>query len=145
MICNFLLTRPLEPAELTEVLAAVVRVPHRQVDVRAGRDALGERDWDAFVLCTYHPARGDVAMSLDIQVQPATAVYGAPATEPELAAAFAGATGVPVLHPDDRIDPDTYWVTAPTGTVTRARLLASGDEPTTYTVNPDGLLSPCGA
>ncbi|MEV7679534.1 hypothetical protein AB0O64_13385 [Streptomyces sp. NPDC088341] len=135
MICNFLLSRRLEPAELTEALADVVRVPRGQVDVCAGRDDLGERDWEAFVLCTYRPVRGDVAMSLDIQVQPSTAVHGAPVTEPELAVAFARGTGVMVLHPDDRIDPETYWLTDPAGTVTRARLLASDDDPTTYTVD----------
>ncbi|MFF3749815.1 hypothetical protein ACFYYH_05035 [Streptomyces sp. NPDC002018] len=134
MICNFLLSRRLEPCELAEALADVVRVPPGQVDVCAGGDEFGERDWEAFVLCTYRPVDGDVAMSLDIQVQPSTAVHGAPASEPELAVAFARGTGVTVLHPDDRIDPDTYWLTDPAGTVTRVRLLARGDGPTTYTV-----------
>lgn len=144
MLCNFLISQCLEPSELVAALADAVGVPPGQVDVCAEQDGHDERDWEAFVLCTYHRVRGDVVMSLDVQVQPATVAYGAPETESELAAAFAGRTGVAVLYPDDRADPETYWLAAPAGeppatVVTRTRLVASdvasAEERPTYTVD----------
>lgn len=114
------------------------------MDVCAEADSQDLRDWEAFVLCTHHRVRGDVAMSLDVQVQPATVAYGAPETEAELAEALAARTGVAVLYPDDRVDPETYWLAAPAGgssatVVTRARLVASdvasAEERPVYTVN----------
>ncbi|MDX3851665.1 hypothetical protein [Streptomyces sp. AK02-01A] len=137
MICNFLLSRRLEPAALAAGLTDAARVPAGQADVRREDDDQAERDWEAPVLCTYHYVRGDVVMSLDIQVrhEPGARPAGAPSSEAELAAAFAGRTGVAVLYPDDRADPETYWLADPVGTVTRARLVASDDEPPRYTVD----------
>ncbi|MEU3186857.1 hypothetical protein ABZ707_22070 [Streptomyces sp. NPDC006923] len=137
MICNFLLGRRLEPAELAAGLTDAARVPAGRADVRREDDDQAGRDWQAPVLCTYHSVRGDVVMSLDIQVrdEPGARPAGAPSSEAELAAAFAGRTGVAVLYPDDRADPETYWLADPWGTVTRARLVASDDEPPRYTVD----------
>ncbi|MFE2495930.1 hypothetical protein [Streptomyces scopuliridis] len=144
MLCNFLISQRLEPSELIAALAYATRVRPGQVDVCAEADSQDARDWEAFVLCTHHRVRGDVAMSLDVQVQPATLAYGAPETEAELAVAFAARTGVAVLYPDDRVDPETYWLAAPAGgspatVVTRARLTfsdaASADERPVYTVD----------
>ncbi|MFE7567706.1 hypothetical protein ACFU76_12160 [Streptomyces sp. NPDC057539] len=144
MLCNFLISQRLEPSELVAALAYATGVRPGQVDVCAEVDSQDARDWEAFVLCTHHRVRGDVVMSLDVQVQPATAAYGAPETEAELAVAFAARTGVAVLYPDAGVDPETYWLAAPAGgspdtVVTRARLAASdaasADERPVYTVN----------
>ncbi|PVE12052.1 hypothetical protein [Streptomyces scopuliridis] len=144
MLCNFLISQRLEPSELIAALAYATGVRPGQVDVCAEADSQDLRDWEAFVLCTHHRVRGDVAMSLDVQVQPATVAYGAPETEAELAEALAARTGVAVLYPDDRVDPETYWLAAPAGgssatVVTRARLVASdvasAEERPVYTVN----------
>ncbi|MFE4643768.1 hypothetical protein [Streptomyces sp. NPDC056730] len=130
MLCNFLISQRLEPSELIAALAHATGVRPGQVDVCAEEDGQDARDWEAFVLCTHHRVRGDVVMSLDVQVQPATVAYGAPETEAELAAAFAARTGAAVLYPDDHVDPETYWLAAPAGgspapVVTRARLVAA--------------------
>ncbi|MCL7376011.1 hypothetical protein [Streptomyces sp. 35G-GA-8] len=144
MLCNFLISQRLEPSELVAALAYATGVRPGQVDVCAEVDSQDARDWEAFVLCTHHRVRGDVVMSLDVQVQPATAAYGAPETEAELAVAFAARTGVAVLYPDAGVDPETYWLAAPAGgspdtVVTRARLAASdassADGRPVYTVN----------
>ncbi|MGW6237405.1 hypothetical protein [Streptomyces sp. NPDC055094] len=148
MLCNFLISQPLEPSELIAALAHATGVRPGQVDVCAEEDGQDARDWEAFVLCTHHRVRGDVVMSLDVQVQPATAAYGAPETEAELAAALAARTGAAVLYPDERVDPETYWLAAPAGgspapVVTRARLVAAevapdvteADERPIYTVD----------
>ncbi|MEV6421993.1 hypothetical protein [Streptomyces sp. NPDC051662] len=145
MLCNFLISQRLEPSELVAALAYATGVRPGQVDVCAEVDSQAARDWEAFVLCTHHRVRGDVVMSLDVQVQPASAAYGAPETEAELAVAFAARTGVAVLYPDAGADPETYWLAAPAGgspatVVTRARLaaasdVASADERPVYTVN----------
>ncbi|MFJ9027814.1 hypothetical protein ACIRQP_04680 [Streptomyces sp. NPDC102274] len=130
MLCNFLISQRLEPSELIAALADATGVRPGQVDVCAEEDGQDARDWEAFVLCTHHGVRGDVVMSLDVQVQPATVAYGAPETEAELAVTFAARTGAAVLYPDDRVDPETYWLAAPAGgspdtVVTRARLVVS--------------------
>ncbi|WP_328583382.1 hypothetical protein [Streptomyces sp. NBC_00370] len=135
MICNFLVSRRMEPAELIAGLADAAQVPAGQVDVCHEDGDMDHRDWGAPVLCTYHCLRGDVAMSLDIQVRSAAGTAGAPGTEAELALAFAVRTGTGVLYPDDRIDPETYWLADRTGTVTRARLLATDEERPVYRVD----------
>ncbi|AXG80024.1 hypothetical protein [Streptomyces paludis] len=145
VICNFLLSRSLTPAEQVAALARAVRLDPGRVDVRHADSDQTDRDWDAPVLCTYHPVRGDVVQSLEVQLQSAALAPGAPADEAALAAEFARGAGVAVLYPDDRIDPETYWLTAPdlareaprTGVApaVRARLVASDDDPPTYTVD----------
>ncbi|MFC5804441.1 hypothetical protein [Streptomyces formicae] len=138
MIANLLISRRLEPSALAAALADVVGVPAEQVDVCHADGDQDHREWEAAVLCTYHYVRGDVVMSLDVQVR--DDVDG-PAGEAELAAAFAERTGTGVVYPDDRIDPETFWLADPSGTVTRTRLVASEDEhdeehePPTYSVD----------
>ncbi|MEU2434551.1 hypothetical protein ABZ611_34640 [Streptomyces sp. NPDC007861] len=138
MIANLLTSRRFESSALAAALADVVGVPADQVDVCHADADQDHREWEAAVLCTYHYVRGDVVMSLDVQVR--DDVDG-PAGEAELAAAFAGRTGVGVVYPDDRIDPETFWLADPGGTVTRARLVASEEAydgehgPPRYTVD----------
>ncbi|MEW1723564.1 hypothetical protein [Streptomyces sp. NPDC093109] len=143
VICNFLLGRALSPAEQTAALAGAVRLDPGRVDVRHADSDQTDRDWEAPVLCTYHSVRGDVVQSLEVQLQPATQAPGVPADEPALAVEFARRAGVAVLYPDDRTDPETYWLTAPdpaspgsgAATAVRARLVASDDDPPSYTVD----------
>ncbi|MEV7421028.1 hypothetical protein [Streptomyces sp. NPDC091212] len=141
LLCNFLISRSLEPAELAAGLADAVRLAPGHVDVRHTDSDQTDRDWEAAVLCTYHPVRGDVALSLDLQLRPEALAPGAPASEPALAAEFARTTGAAVLFPDDRIDPETYWLADPgapdplAASAVRARLVASDEDPPVYTVD----------
>ncbi|RDG40131.1 hypothetical protein [Streptomyces corynorhini] len=141
LLCNFLISRSLNPVELAAGLADAVRLTPGHVDVRHTDSDQTDRDWEAAVLCTYHPVRGDVALSLDLQVRPEALAPGAPASEPSLAAEFARTTGAAVLFPDDRIDPETYWLADPgapdplAAAAVRARLVASDEESPVYTVD----------
>ncbi|MGW1883990.1 hypothetical protein [Streptomyces sp. NPDC001970] len=147
VIANLLIGRRLDSSALAVALADVVGVPAGQVDVCHGEADQDHRDWEAAVLCTYHYVRGDVVMGLDIQVR--DDVCG-PAGEAELAAAFAERTGAGAIYPDERIDPETFWLADPSGTVTRTRLILSEgegdthdeDEPPTYTVDAVEAPSP---
>ena len=132
MIANLLISRRLAPSDLAAALAGVVGVPAERVDVCDEDGDQDGRDWEAPVLCTYHEVLGDVMMSLDIYVRDDA---GTDAGEPDLAQAFAIRAGVGTLYPDDRRDPETYWLADPDGTVTRARLIATDDERPVYTVD----------
>ncbi|WP_418958853.1 hypothetical protein [Streptomyces tritici] len=134
MIADLLISRRLEPSRLAAALADAVGVPAERVDVCHDEGDQDARDWEADVLCTYHYLRGDLAMSLDLYVRDEEGADGS-AGEPALAAALAGRTGAGVLYPDERADPETYWLADPGGTVTRLRLLASDEETPTYTVD----------
>ncbi|GGL02801.1 hypothetical protein [Nocardia jinanensis] len=134
MIANLLISRRLDPVALAAALADAAGVPVGRVDVCREDGDQDARDWEADVLCTYHYLRGDVAMSLDVYVRDEE---GANCTsgEPGLAAALAERIGAGMLYPDDRVDPSTYWLADPGGTVARIRLLASEDEPPVYMVD----------
>ncbi|MFG2334630.1 hypothetical protein ACGFMM_34195 [Streptomyces sp. NPDC048604] len=140
MIADLLLGRLLDPAVLAAALADAVGVPVGRVDVCHEHGDMDARDWEADVVCTYHFLRGDLAMSLSLYVRDEEGAEGSEG-EPRLAAALAARTGAGVVYPDDRIDPETWWLADPGGTVTRMRLVSSDygeewdDERPVYTVD----------
>jgi hypothetical protein len=118
MTYDLLLIGDLHLARLTAALSVLVAVPVEAVDVAAA-DGGEDRNWDALVLCTYEAVRGDVTWSLDVHVSDAV-----PAA-PDLAAAAEQLTlalGVPVLFSAQAFPPSAYWLAAPDGPRTRARV-----------------------
>jgi hypothetical protein len=104
-------------ARLRAALARITKVPVDAVDV-AGADA-EDRNWQAAVICTCEPRSGDVKWSLDIYVTDAAGDQGSPArTAEELAYELR----VPVLYDAGGGRPSAYWLAAPDGPRTRARV-----------------------
>jgi hypothetical protein len=117
---NLLLAGDLDRARLAAALAALASVPLDAVDV-ADVDA-PERNWDVAVSCTCEPARGDVSWVLDLYL---TVGVQARPTEEQAAAYLAEHLAVPVLFPAENLPPSAYWLAAPGGLRTRARVYSS--------------------
>lgn len=149
LTADLMLSRRLEPRRLVAVLARATGVDPAHVDIRHTDADQEGRDWDARVLCTYHELLGDVRMSLSVSVRlddaAGPAAPAGPVTEAGLAARVAELAGAGVIHTDDRIDPSTWWLSDPSGVVTRVRLYEhdapeGADEPPTLTL--DAVESP---
>lgn len=132
MTYNLFTTDRLQPPRISDALASCLNIELDSVDV-ADIDADQEnRNWDALALCDYSHVFGDVSLTLDIFAQ--NAVSQQP-TEPEFASRFAVAAQTVVLYPAEEQVPSAYWLVTPTGSVTRARLLASDDERPKYSID----------
>jgi hypothetical protein len=109
----------LDRARLAAALAALVSVGVDAVDVSA-EDAgeADDRDWDATVSCVYTAVAGDLDWQLDIYLN---GVADEP-SEAEAAAYLAEQLDQVVLYPAPVVLPSAFWLAAPGGRVTRARL-----------------------
>lgn len=116
-------------ARLRGALARINEVPVDAVDV-AESDA-EDRNWQAAVLCTCAPRTGDITWSLDIFV---TDAAGAQRSVAEAAEALAYELRVPVLYDAGGVRPSAYWLAAPDGPRTRARVYDGPED------NDDGSL-----
>jgi hypothetical protein len=114
---------------LRAALARINEVPVEAVDV-AGAE-VEDRNWQAAVLCTCEPRTGDIAWSLDVYVSDAVKVQRSAA---ETAERLAHDLGVPVLYAAGGVRPSAYWLVAPDGPRTRARVYDGPDD------NDDGSL-----
>lgn len=108
----------LDRARLAAALASLAGVPVTSVDV-AAEDA-EERAWEAPVSCTYTEVDGDVDWQLDIYLE------GAPSEE-NAAARLADDLDRVILYPAPIELPSAYFLAAPGGLVTRARLFRDDD------------------
>jgi hypothetical protein len=117
MTYDLLLAGDLDVPRLTAALAALASVPLEAADVAAVEAE--DRNWDAPVLCTYEAVQGDVSWSLDVHLRD-----DVPAAPDEAAAAefLAAALDMPVLYPAEPFPPSAYWLAAPDGPRTRARV-----------------------
>ena len=123
MIYNYFLTAELNSDRLREALALAFAVPLASVDVSAADDY--DRDWEAAVACGYEQSLGDATWSLDIvcgDEQPGTP------TEKHVALVLAEELGQAVLFPAEPFPPSAYWLSAPGGLRTRARLYEEDGE-----------------
>ncbi|WP_274911325.1 hypothetical protein [Streptomyces sp. WZ-12] len=125
MTYNLLTVNQLLPGEIAEALATCFRVPVESVDVADADGDQDARNWDAAVLCDYSQLRGDLALSLDIDIQ--NWVPERPA-EADLALALSIKSGSVVLYPAEEKIPSAYWAVTPEPLVTRARLVQSDEE-----------------
>ncbi|MFJ7629820.1 hypothetical protein ACIQZN_25335 [Streptomyces sp. NPDC097595] len=131
MAYNLLSVEAVPAGVVARALAGVLGVAVRDVDVADADGDQEARDWEAAVLCTYDVLRGDVAWSLDVYAQDRVADQP---PESEVAAALANAAGTTVLFPADEAPPSAYWAVTPDGTLARARLEPSDDDPPVFTV-----------
>ncbi|MGW2421909.1 hypothetical protein ACWC0C_22095 [Streptomyces sp. NPDC001709] len=132
MIYDVLLSRPLPPDTLADTLARCLGVRPADVDV-ADEDTDQElRDWDALVLCGTAAVSGDVTSVLDIYVRESVQPQ---LPEADFAAALARSAGVLVLYPAESFPPSAYWLAAPDGVVTRARLYGPDDDVPHYRID----------
>ncbi|MFC8715839.1 hypothetical protein [Kitasatospora sp. NPDC057198] len=115
MIYDLLLTGPLLPGVFASTVAALTGRPVTDVDV-AGPDDHATRRWDAPVLCTHQHQYGDVTWYLEIQTPDPDL------PEAAFAAGLAELLGHPVLFSTFDVRPSAYWLAAPNGLTTRARL-----------------------
>ncbi|MGE7434032.1 hypothetical protein [Kitasatospora sp. NPDC001175] len=134
MTYNLLLTGELERDQIVAALAEQFVVPASEVDV-VDADDLNSRNWDAIVSCTYEQVNGDVTWSLDIY---ATEDHPIHPDERQLAAGLADQLGQPVLFPGEERLPSSYWLAAPNGMLTRARLYESDQGGHAYTIDAVG-------
>lgn len=112
----------LDRVRLTAALASLAGVPVTSVDV-AAEDA-DDRNWEAQVSCTYTEVGGDVDWQLDIYLD--DAIVGHP-TEENAAARLADDLDRVILYPAPIELPSAYFLAAPGGLVTRARLFRDDD------------------
>jgi hypothetical protein len=108
---------------LRAVLAALASVPVDMVDV-AGEGVM-DRNWQAAVLCTYSPTSGDIRWNLDLYFSDAVRVQPA---EADAAAELARVLQVPVLYDAGLVRPSAFWLAAPDGPRTRARVFDGDDD-----------------
>jgi hypothetical protein len=134
MMYNLLLTGPLKRDSVVGVLAEQLGCPVGEVDV-AGADDYDDRNWDATVSCTYEQIHGDVTWSLDVYAPDEHPVRPTDAT---LAVALADTLGQPVLFGAEERMPSAYWLAAPHGLLTRARLYESDTEEAGFTIDAVG-------
>jgi hypothetical protein len=128
---DFLIVGRLDTSRLAAALAELASVHVDAVNV-AHRDA-PNRAWDAAVICAYEARIGDVSWSLDIYLTQAAARH--PSTE-YVAAYLADRLAVPVLYEAQTFPPSAYWLAAPGGSKTRARLYdGPGHEPYTFIID----------
>ncbi|MFZ3566874.1 hypothetical protein ACOKM5_07925 [Streptomyces sp. BH097] len=136
MTYNLLTVEPLDHPAIARALAHALDVSVQDVDV-AGEDFDADlRNWEAPVLCDVRSLEGDLALALDIYVQPS--IQPQP-SEDGLAAAFARTAPATVLFSVDEPRPSAYQLAAQDGPLTRARLLdpedAADGEDEGYTID----------
>jgi hypothetical protein len=130
MTYDLLIAGDLDRAVLAGVLAELAGVSAGAVDI-AGRD-VDDRGWDSPVLCTFEPVGGDVSWLLDIYLVPGAA------REPDVAVAaglIAARLGAPVLWAAEGSRPSAFWLVAPDGTRTRARVYEDDGDVAAYRVD----------
>jgi hypothetical protein len=131
MTFNLLLAGGLDAAKLTAALATLASVPIDAVDVVDADSP--ERDWSAAVSCVFEPLAGDITWGLDINFT--DAVESRP-TEAQVSMYLADHLAVPVLYPAEPFPPSAYWLAAPGGLRTRARVYSSDDgDPPVLTID----------
>lgn len=123
MTYDLFLIGDLDRARLAAGFASLAGVPVDAVDV-ASEDA-GERNWAAPVSCTYTQVDGDVNWQLDVYLD--DAISAAP-SEADAATRLAEQLDQVVLYPAPIELPSAYWLVAPGGLVTRARLYRDDDD-----------------
>ncbi|HJP77852.1 MAG TPA: hypothetical protein VJ914_26515 [Pseudonocardiaceae bacterium] len=123
MTYDLFLIGDLDPARLAAAFASLTGVPAGAVDV-AEEDS-DERDWDALVSCTYTQVDGDVNWQLDVYLNNVPTVVP---SEADAAARLAEYLDQVVLYPAPIELPSAYWLVAPGGLVTRARLYRDDDD-----------------
>jgi hypothetical protein len=114
---NLLLIGEMDPSHLAVALASLVSLPADAVDVSSADS--DDRNWNAAVICTYERASGDVTWLLELYLT--EAVTPQP-TASEAAAQLAEQLGIGVLYPAVETLPSAYWLVAPGGLRTRARV-----------------------
>ncbi|RAG82313.1 hypothetical protein DN069_28160 [Streptacidiphilus pinicola] len=120
---SLLLTGPLDRDDLRAALARPFAAAPNDVDVSAADDE--DRDWETLVACTVEPVSGDVTWSLEVVCE---ADDRSLPDGPGLARVVAAALGQPVLCPAQPFPPSAYWLAAPGGLLTRARLYDVDDD-----------------
>jgi hypothetical protein len=110
---DLLLVGDLDVARIAAALASLASVPVEAVSVAASGE---ERDWGAPALCTYDARHGDVSWYLEVYLT------GATPTEAEVAAQLAVALNRAVLYSAPGVRPSAWWLAAPDGPATRARV-----------------------
>ncbi len=108
-----------DPDRFAEALARATGRPIGDVDV-ADEDTM-DRRWEAPVLVTFRPSAGDIQWVLDV-----TAPLGS--HHADVALGLAEALGVPVLYDTGLLRPSSYWLAAPAGFRTRARVYDGPDD-----------------
>lgn len=133
MIYTLFVIGELDWSRLAAALASLTSVPVDMVDVTDADDS-DNRHWDAAVSCTYTRVAGDLTWLLDVYL---TEAVPAQPTEPQAAAHLAEQLGTAVLYPAAVALPSAYWLTAPGGLRTRARLysLDENNERTVYRID----------
>jgi hypothetical protein len=110
-------------ARLSAALARINEVPVDAVDI--AEEDVEDRNWQAAVLCTCGRRTGDIMWSLDIYVSDAA---GAQPSAAETAEELAYELRVPILYDADGVRPSAYWLAAPDGPRTRARVYDGPDD-----------------
>lgn len=118
-------------SRLKKALSGQFAVPVEAVEV-ADANEFDSRNWEAWVSCEYEAVHGDVTYSLNIYAT--DDVEGRP-TERALSIGLVGELQQSLLFPADEDLPSAYWVAIPGGPVTRARLVSSDEEESTYRVD----------
>ncbi len=120
---DFFVIGDLDPARLATALATMTTVEVGAVDV-LDADEQDNRNWIASVSCMYTPMRGDVSWMLDIYLTDAVPRHP---EEPAAATYLAEALNTAVLYPALLPLSSAYWLAAPGGLLTRARLHSVAD------------------
>ncbi|GAA2564179.1 hypothetical protein GCM10010435_40540 [Winogradskya consettensis] len=120
---DLLIAGDLDVVRLRVALCRINEVPLDEVDV-ADEDA-EDRNWQAIVLCTFAPRSGDIRWALDVYVTEAAPVRRSVA---ESAEELAVELRVPVLYDAGGVRPSAYWLAAPDGPRTRARVYDGPEE-----------------
>ncbi|HEX3783798.1 MAG TPA: hypothetical protein VHX38_29390 [Pseudonocardiaceae bacterium] len=134
MTYNFFVIGELDRARLATALAALTAVPVESVDL-SDSDDQDDRNWGASVSCMYAQVYGDVSWLLDIYL---TEDVPRKPDEPTAAAGLAEALGTAMLYAAPLALPSAYWLAAPGGLLTRARLHSvedSADERISYRID----------
>lgn len=114
---GFLLPGDLDRPRLATALADMVALPPTSVDI--GDDGQDDRNWDASVNCTVTHLNGDLRWYLDIYLVHAVRN---PPTPPAAAAWLAARLDTVVAYEAAPYPPSAYWLVAPDGARTRARI-----------------------
>lgn len=120
---DLLVAAEISLARLRAALARINDVPVEAVDI-AEEDA-EDRNWQAAVLCTCGRRTGEIVWSLDIYVSDAA---GAQPSAAETAEELAYELRVPILYDAGGVRPSAYWLAAPDGPRTRARVYDGPDD-----------------
>lgn len=118
MSYDFVLVTEVDWKDLATALAHVASVSVGEVEV-ADDDVPGNRLWRVPVSCGYSKAWGDATWSLNITF---SSEVPAQLSEPKVAGQLADLLGLPVLYPNGGLRPDAFWLAAPGGRRTRARV-----------------------